>query len=87
MQPAEQVLHAAEDLLERARKGTTELGEATISALVTALDQIDRWVDDIEQSGALGPQALEVAGRIIGSLASASPTSPGASKVVESSDE
>ncbi|WP_254514744.1 Hpt domain-containing protein [Novosphingobium sp. G106] len=83
MQPAEQVLHAAEDILERARKGTAELDEATVAALVICLDQIDRWVDDLEQTGALRPQASEIAGELIDRLASASPSGPTRSSFTE----
>lgn len=52
MGPAEQVLHAAEDVLERARKGEA-LDDATIAALVACIDLTDRWIDEIERSGAL----------------------------------
>lgn len=61
LKPAECVLHAAEDLLERARKGTSALDAGTITALVACLDQIDRWVDEFEISGALSDAALALA--------------------------
>ena len=57
MRPAEQVLHGAEDLLERVRKGTSGLDGKTTKALIDCLDQIDRWIDDFEQHGALPDNA------------------------------
>lgn len=73
MAPAETVLHAAEDILERARKGTAALDQRKVAALVAALDQVDRWIDEIEQAGALSSQAPGIAQRVLDTFASASP--------------
>jgi two-component system chemotaxis sensor kinase CheA len=68
MRPAERVLHGAEDLMERARKGTAALDPATIRALVNCLDQIDRWVDEFERHEALPDQAGAIADACLASL-------------------
>lgn len=65
MAPAERVLHAAESLLERARKTPTGLPADTVPRLVTSLDQIDRWIDEMERSGALGVDADATAARLL----------------------
>ncbi|MEJ5979342.1 chemotaxis protein CheW [Novosphingobium sp. PS1R-30] len=87
MGPAEQVLHAAEDILERARKGTAELDEATVASLVACLDQVDRWVDEIEKAGALLPQASDLAGQLVSGLTEASPSTPAAGPIAEAANE
>lgn len=87
MHPAEQVLHAAEDILERARKGTAELDEATVTSLVACLDQIDRWVDELEQEGALAPEASGLASKLVGELAVAAPSVATAGKIAEQAGE
>jgi two-component system chemotaxis sensor kinase CheA len=71
MRPAERVLHGAEDLMERARKGAAALDPATIKALVNCLDQIDRWVDEFERDDALPDQAGAIADACLASLAPA----------------
>ncbi len=50
-------LHAAEDMLERARAGTHRLGASDLAVLIAVIDQTDRWVDAMEQDGALAPGA------------------------------
>ncbi|WP_260924638.1 Hpt domain-containing protein [Novosphingobium sp. 9] len=56
--PAERLLHAAEDLLDRVRKGTCALEAAETAALVASLDEVDRWIDDMERDGRLSEDAL-----------------------------
>ena len=73
LKPAERVLHAAEDLLERARNGTSALDAGTITALVVCLDQIDRWVDEFENSGVLSDSALALADVCLASLSDVKP--------------
>jgi two-component system chemotaxis sensor kinase CheA len=65
MAPAERVLHAAEELLERARKSASALGAEDIARLVATLDQVDRWIDEMEGKGALGPAAATIADALI----------------------
>ena len=67
--PAEQVLHRAEDVLERARKGTCPLDAKALAGLVACLDRVDHWVDDMERAGALPADADAIADRLIASLA------------------
>ena len=76
MVPAEQVLHAAEDVLERTRKGAIELDPETVAVLMACLDQIDRWVDDMERSGLLGSDAPAIADRVSRELSSTQSASP-----------
>lgn len=64
MAPAERLLHAAEDALSLARKGETRLTAVDLASLVTTIDQVDRWIDELERDGALGPDASEIAGRL-----------------------
>ncbi|RZF64121.1 chemotaxis protein CheA [Sphingomonas populi] len=57
MAPAETLLHAAEDVLERARKGDVALDAATVATLVATLDQTDRWIDALERGDAIVAEA------------------------------
>jgi two-component system, chemotaxis family, sensor kinase CheA len=53
------MLHAAEDLLAGVRQGTLDSGPDIIDATLACLDQVSRWVDDFEATGALPAQAGE----------------------------
>ena len=66
MAPAERILHAAEDLLARARKAGTGLEIGDVPRLVATIDQVDRWIDALERNGALGADAAEIAERLRG---------------------
>lgn len=68
MAPAGAVLHAAEDVLGAARAGRRALDAGTIASLIAAVDQIDRWVDAMEQSGALPSGAAAGAERLVAEL-------------------
>lgn len=68
--PAERVLHAAEDILDRARKKALALDGEAIAGLLACIDQTDRWIDDMERGGVLPPQALEDGERIVARLPS-----------------
>ncbi|MBH1991485.1 MAG: Hpt domain-containing protein [Sphingomonadaceae bacterium] len=61
MAPAERLLHAAEDSLSLARKGEAKLAAVDLAALVATIDQVDRWIDELERDGALGPDASDIA--------------------------
>lgn len=69
--PAEKLLHAAEDVLDRARRQGSLLGAAAVGGLVACLDQTDRWIDDVERSGTLPTDAGQMADRTIALLAAA----------------
>lgn len=71
MRDAERILHAAETLLDRARKDPAGLPADTVPRLVASLDQMDRWIDEIEQTGAIGAGADAVADRLLGDEAAA----------------
>lgn len=66
--PAERLLHAAEDLLDRVRKGLGHLDAAETTALTACLDDVDRWIDDMERDGRLGEDAPAVSERAIARL-------------------
>jgi two-component system, chemotaxis family, sensor kinase CheA len=53
------MLHAAEDLLASLRQGAIESGPDIIDAALACLDQVSRWVDGFEATGALPAQAGE----------------------------
>ncbi len=53
MKAAERALHASEDVLAAARRGDETLTGAGVEALVAIVDQVDRWIDDLEQG--VGP--------------------------------
>lgn len=67
--PAEKLLHAAEDVLDRARKEVSLLNAEAVAGLVACLDQTDRWIDDVERSGTLPTDAGQMAERAIALLA------------------
>lgn len=70
MKPAERVLHAAEDVLEQARKGGLLLDATVIATLVNCLDHVDRWIDRLEQDQAMGPDDERLAAEAIAALPS-----------------
>lgn len=70
--PAEQLLHAAEEVLDRARRRASELDAPAVAGLVACLDQTDRWLDDVERSGTLPTDARHRADRMIELLAAPS---------------
>ena len=70
MAPAGRTLHAAEDVLDRARAGRHRLGRADVDALVAVLDQTDRWVESMERDGALSPRAGAEADALLARLQS-----------------
>src|SRR6478735_3189184 len=78
MAPAEKVLHAAETLLDRARKDPAGLSADALPGLIASLDQVDRWIDAMERDGALGADADAIAVRLLaddaGEPADAAPT-------------
>ena len=45
MAAAGRALHAAEDVLERARAGTHRLDGSDLATLVAVIDHTDRWID------------------------------------------
>ena len=65
MAPAERVLHAAEERLARARKAKTRLATDAVISLIASLDQVDRWIDLMEQAGTLGADAATIADRLL----------------------
>ncbi|QAY75898.1 chemotaxis protein CheA [Sphingosinicella sp. BN140058] len=65
--PMAAMLHAAEDLLGAARAAS--LDDSAIRALLACLDCCDRWLDALEASGTLPPDAQEEAARLANQLA------------------
>lgn len=68
MAAAERTLHAAEDVLERARKGSMALDGAATDALIASLDGVDRWIDEMERHGGLAGNAEAIASSLIAHL-------------------
>ena len=68
--PMAATLHAAEDLLGRARAAGGPIDAAIVQALLRCLDQCDRWIDAVEENGALPIEAPRDAVRIASRLAS-----------------
>ena len=68
IKPLTSLAHAAEDLLDSLRDGSTPLNESLCDLLLEALDQISNWFDELE-SGSENvekwqPISTELAGRI-----------------------
>ncbi len=68
MGPAEQVLHAAEDVLGQARKTGSALDRKAIAGLVACLDVVDHWIDQIEREGSVAADAGQVAAAALAGL-------------------
>jgi len=68
LMPAIQALHAAEDVLDKARSGAAGLDGERIAALVDCLDLTDRWVDAMEDHGVLPAQAVADADLLVARL-------------------
>jgi two-component system, chemotaxis family, sensor kinase CheA len=68
MIPAGQVLHAAEDLLERARQNAIILDDEMLAALVACIDRVDSWVDAMESRGSLPETASSDAQTLLARL-------------------
>lgn len=69
MAPAGKVLHAAEELLELARKKSLKLEEPKLAALLACLDRVDVWVDAMESHGSLPATAAAEAQALLERLA------------------
>ncbi|BAK66069.1 chemotaxis protein CheA [Sphingobium sp. SYK-6] len=69
MAPAEALLHAAETLLDRARRTGVALTARQMEALVAVIDQVDRWIDAMEAQGALSDDAPAIAAQLVAALA------------------
>jgi two-component system chemotaxis sensor kinase CheA len=84
MAPAGRLLHAAEDVLDRARRGRATLDERTRAALVTGIDAVDRWIDALAADGQLPADAAAEAARCVAALGAgpaAESAGPGAAAV------
>lgn len=76
MTAAGRALHAAEDVLERARAGMHRLEGHEIAALVAVIDQTDRWVDTMEQDGELAQGAEAEADALLARLGASGAAEP-----------
>jgi len=74
MEPAGRLLHAGEDILDHVRSGKHHFDRDRISLLIKTVDQIDRWIDAIEQGGQLPPDAAHRAKFLITELSSSAPS-------------
>jgi two-component system chemotaxis sensor kinase CheA len=57
-------LHAAEDLLGALRAGRAVVSDAVIDTLLECIGQTERWVEAIEQTGHLPPDAARIGHRL-----------------------
>ncbi|MDQ7073259.1 MAG: Hpt domain-containing protein [Gammaproteobacteria bacterium] len=55
--PLTRVVHAAEDVLDQVREGLFELQADHIDLFLEAMDQIESWLDDLENTEQLGANA------------------------------
>lgn len=69
-------LHAAEDLLGSVRDAAVPMNVAVAQALLSCLDQCDRWMDGLEENGGLPAEASKDAVRIANGLLALSGASP-----------
>ncbi len=67
----EHAVHAAEDVLSRARSGSERLTRGSIESCFACLDQTSRWLDDMERAGGVPPNADAEARTIIERIAGA----------------
>lgn len=68
MASAEQVLHASEALLAQLKKNDGAPSGAQRDALVAVIDQVDRWIDEVELNGKLSDASDSIASDLIVSL-------------------
>lgn len=59
--PLTESVHAAEDVLDAVRSGDMKLTSDMIDVLLDLLDQINAWLDELEESENISPDAEEVA--------------------------
>ena len=86
MDPAERVLHAAEDILSLVQKGSQALTPSIIEALVAVNDQVQQWIDELEQEGKIDDRAGELSNWLIERLGVGATTS-GRSEIRKTDDQ
>lgn len=88
--PMGRALHAAEDLLSRARTSEVRLDPSRIGECLTVLDQVVQWLDVIEGTGELpehaGPEADVIVARFVHAAPSPAPA-PGAQQRLQNPDD
>ncbi|MCH8550390.1 MAG: chemotaxis protein CheA [Natronospirillum sp.] len=55
--PMVNVVHVAEELMEKAKSGATELDADTIDVMLDAMDLLNGWLDHLEDNGSLPEEA------------------------------
>lgn len=80
----EGAVHAAEEVLSRARAGNAPLTRELIEACLACLDQASRWLDQMEASDALPADAQTDATRILERFSQANRDQPRASQIASS---
>jgi two-component system chemotaxis sensor kinase CheA len=71
------MLHAAEDLLASIKEGASLVSANATDSALACLDQVSRWIDEFETSGALPAQAGEDGRALASRLRSFLPTQDG----------
>ena len=65
MEPAEQLLHAAEDILSLVQKGSRTLTRPVTEALIAATDQVQHWIDELEEEGRISDSAAALSLKLL----------------------
>lgn len=68
IRPFTAVVHAAEDVLDCVRADELDLSSEHVDLFFDAMDQINTWLEDLDQSGELGPGAEAHSERLAGAL-------------------
>ena len=66
--PFTQVVHIAEDILDNARDGSIVLDSSHIDIFLDAFDQVNAWLDNLEQAQVLPTDAKDISVKLIAVL-------------------
>lgn len=72
----ERAVHAAEELLSKARSGAEPIDQLSISRCLSCLDQVTQWLDVIDKSGVVPDGAEAAADAVVAFFASPTRESP-----------
>ncbi|MDQ7016482.1 MAG: Hpt domain-containing protein, partial [Gammaproteobacteria bacterium] len=78
------VVHVAEDLLDRVRAGEVILSAEHIDLFLEVMDQVAIWLDELEDEGSLGGDALAISQNLSQELSLISPPSAEANEDLSS---
>ncbi|MDQ7074841.1 MAG: chemotaxis protein CheA [Gammaproteobacteria bacterium] len=78
------VVHVAEDLLDRVRAGEVSLRAEHIDLFLEVMDQVAIWLDELEDEGSLGGDAMAISQNLSQELSLISPPSTEADEALSS---